>query len=276
LSKSSGKAFYFVGAGPGDAELVTVKGARLVSQADVVIYAGSLVNREILSHAREDCDIYNSASMTLEEVMEVVRKACFRGKTVVRLHSGDPSLYGAVREQMDCLEKEGIDYEIVPGVSSLGAAAATLKKEYTLPGVSQTVILTRVEGRTPVPEGEKLKELALHGATMAIFLSVQKISEVVEELSHGYAPHTPVAVVQKASWPQEKIIRGELGNIAEKVAEEGIDRSALILVGDFMGDDYQLSRLYHRSFSHGYRSAGDTPGTPGKEGGENTIDGRKQ
>lgn len=255
MDKSQKACFYFVGAGPGDPGLITVKGLRLLSEADVVIYAGSLVNKELLEEVRRDCKLYDSASMSLDEVMEAAIQAASRGKTVVRLHSGDPSVYGAIREQMDLLEKEGIHFEVVPGVSSLGAAAAALKKEYTLPGVTQTVILTRMEGRTPVPDGEKLKDLASHGATMAIFLSVQKIEEVVEELFEGYSPESPAAVVQKASWPQEKVIRAKLHQIPEKVREEGIDRSALILVGGFLGNDYELSKLYDRSFSHGYRNA---------------------
>lgn len=246
---------YFIGAGSGDPELITVKGKRIVEEADIVIYAGSLVNPEVLKWCKKDVEIYNSASMCLEEVMEVTIKGIKSGKRVARVHTGDPSIYGAIREQMDILAKENIDYEVVPGVSSFVAAAAAIKKEYTLPSVSQTVILTRKAGRTPVPEGQELSELAKHKASMAIFLSVGMIEDVVKDLVPSYGEETKVAVVQKASWPDEKIIMGQLNNIAEKVKEEGITKTALILVGDFLGDEYELSKLYDKTFSHEYRSA---------------------
>ncbi|MEW5920905.1 MAG: precorrin-4 C(11)-methyltransferase [Bacillota bacterium] len=246
---------YFVGAGPGDPELITVKGARLLREADVVVYAGSLVNPALLLNLRQDCLRCDSAKMTLAEVMAVMLPAARAGKTVVRLHSGDPSIYGAIREQLSVLEEHGVAYEIVPGVSSFTAAAASLGREYTLPGVSQTVILTRMEGRTPVPAGQEIGVLAAHGASMAIFLSVQLIEKVVDALLEGYAPDTPAAVVQRASWPQERIIRSTLADIAERVRAENIDRTALILVGDFLGDQFDLSRLYDGAFSHGFREA---------------------
>ncbi|MBZ4645482.1 MAG: precorrin-4 C(11)-methyltransferase [Clostridia bacterium] len=246
---------YFIGAGPGDPELITIKGQRLIKEADVIIYAGSLVNREVLNGAKENVEIYNSAGMTLEEVLEVMRKAEAEDKTVARVHTGDPSIYGAIREQMDALDEMGIRYEVVPGVSSFVAAAAALKKEFTLPGVSQTVILTRLEGRTEVPEGEQLRSLARHGASMAIFLSVGMIDRVVEELLEGYPPDTPVAVVQKASWPDQKIVIGTLKDIAQKVKNENITKTAQIVVGDFLGNDYELSKLYDKTFSHEFRSA---------------------
>ena len=249
------KKVYFIGAGPGDPELITMKGARLLSEADVVIYAGSLVNPAVLDSLKEDCARHDSAAMTLEDVLAVMLPAAQAGKTVVRLHSGDPSIYGAIREQLTMLEKHGITYEIVPGVSSFTAAAASLGREYTLPGVSQTVILTRMEGRTPVPAGQEISSLATHGASMAIFLSVQMIEKVVDALLEGYTKDTPVAVVQRASWPQERIIRGTLGNIAGQIKEQDITRTALILVGDFLGDDFELSLLYDGSFSHGFREA---------------------
>ncbi|WP_227766506.1 precorrin-4 C(11)-methyltransferase [Zhaonella formicivorans] len=246
---------YFIGAGPGDPELITVKGQKLIAAADVIIYAGSLVNPELFSQVRPGVEIYNSATMNLEEVMDVMLSSVRQGKVVARVHTGDPSIYGAIREQMDILEKHGVPYEVVPGVSSFLAAAASLKKEYTLPGVSQTVILTRVEGRTPVPEKERLISLAEHQATLCIFLSVHSLKEIVEDLKTAYPEDTPVAVVYKASWPEEKIIQGTLSTIAKQVEEEGISKTALVLVGRFLGDEYDLSKLYDANFSHGYRSA---------------------
>ncbi|MFZ5989663.1 MAG: precorrin-4 C(11)-methyltransferase [Bacillota bacterium] len=247
----------FVGAGPGDPELITVKGRRYIEEADVIIYAGSLVNEELLKLSKQDCMVYNSASMTLKDVVEVMRDASMSNKLAVRLHTGDPSIYGAIREQMDQLDNLGIEYEVVPGVSSFFAAAAALKKEYTLPGVTQTVILTRMEGRTGVPQKEKIEALASHGAAMVIFLSVHMMDELVERLKCGYRLDTPVAVVYKASWPQQKIVRGTLDNIAELVVKEGIKKTALVVVGDFLGNDYELSKLYDDNFSHEYRSAGE-------------------
>ncbi len=246
---------YFVGAGPGDPQLITVKGKRLLEKADVVVYAGSLVNRELLSWCREDAVIYNSAAMHLEEIIDILKEAQRYGRMAVRLHTGDPSLYGAVREQMDALDKLGIAYEVVPGVSSFLAAAASLKKEYTLPGVSQTVILTRMEGRTPVPEREEIRSLARHQATMAIFLSAGQIGKLCALLCQEYPTDTPAAVVYKASWKDEKIIRGTLENLASLAEEAGIRKTALILVGKFLGDDYELSCLYDKHFSHEYRRA---------------------
>ncbi|MCX8131187.1 MAG: precorrin-4 C(11)-methyltransferase [Clostridia bacterium] len=246
---------YFIGAGPGDPELITVKGKKLIEQADVVIYAGSLVNEEVLKDVKEGCTIYNSAEMTLEEVIGVMEQETAGNRLVARVHTGDPSIYGAVREQMDELDKRNIGYEIIPGVSSFLAAAASLRKEYTLPGVTQTVILTRMEGRTEVPGKESIEALAAHKATMAIFLSVGMIDSLVEKLKAGYGENTPVAVVYKASWPEQKIVKGILQNIAELVKKEGIRKTALVVVGDFLGDEYELSKLYDKSFTHEYRSA---------------------
>lgn len=247
----------FVGAGSGDPDLITIKGAKKLGEADVVIYAGSLVNPGVLTHAKQGAAIYNSASMTLDEVIEVMAPAAKAGKKVVRLHTGDPSIYGAIREQMDRLDALQLDYEVVPGVSSFVASAAALKKEFTLPNVSQTVIITRQAGRTPMPEGESLHELAAHGATMCIFLSIQMIEDVMRELLAGgaYTKDTPVAIVQKASWPDQKIYRGTIGTIAEIVKADGVDRTAMIMVGGFLGDDYELSRLYAPDFTHGFREA---------------------
>ncbi|HWR40038.1 MAG TPA: precorrin-4 C(11)-methyltransferase [Patescibacteria group bacterium] len=249
---------FFVGAGPGDPELITVKGQRLLGRADVIIYAGSLVNPALLGLAKQGAAIYNSASMTLPEVIQVMEEAVAAGKTVVRLHTGDPSIYGAIQEQMDALAPKGIAYTVVPGVSSFLATAAALQREYTLPEVSQTVIITRLEGRTPVPEKEKLALLASHQATMCIFLSVHMLDTVMAELKEGgYTGDTPVAVVQKASWPDQKILRGTVDTIAPILAAEGIDRTAMIVVGRFLGDDYALSRLYAPEFGHMFRQSSD-------------------
>lgn len=243
----------FIGAGPGDPELLTIKGKRLIDSADIIIYAGSLVNPKVLADAKEDVRIFNSAGMTLEEVLDVMQKGEAAGKKVVRVHTGDPAIYGAHREQMDALDRMGISYEVIPGVSSFLATAAALKKEYTLPGVSQTVILTRMEGRTPMPEGEKLLDLARHRATMVIFLSVGMLEEMCATLRQAYRPDTPAAVVYKASWEDEKIVRGTLTDLPQKVKESGIRKTALTVVGDFLGDDYELSRLYDKTFTHEFR-----------------------
>ncbi len=244
---------YFVGAGAGDPELLTIKGKKLIDSADVIIYAGSLVNPEILRDVKSDCEIYDSSGMTLEEVLQIMQHAEQNQKTTVRVHTGDPSLYGAIREQLDALDSMGISHAVIPGVSSFLAAAAALQKEYTLPDVSQTVILTRMEGRTSVPESERIEELAKHQATMVIFLSVGRIQELAEKLCTGYPKETPVAVIYKASWEDQKIIKGNLENIAEKVRQAGITKTALVTVGDFLGDAYSLSKLYDRHFTHGFR-----------------------
>lgn len=246
---------YFIGAGPGDPDLITVKGKRLVKQADIIIYAGSLVPKAVIDDHKEGAEIYNSAGMSLDEVIDVMTTGVKAGKMIARVHTGDPSIYGAHREQMDLLDKENITYEVIPGVSSFVASAAAIKKEFTLPSISQTVICTRMEGRTPVPEKEKLRSLASHQASMAIFLSVQKIEEVVEELLVHYDSATPVAVVQRASWPDQKIVMGTLEDIAVKVKEENITKTAQILVGHFLGDEYEFSKLYDPTFSHEYRKA---------------------
>ncbi|MGN0581219.1 MAG: precorrin-4 C(11)-methyltransferase [Oscillospiraceae bacterium] len=244
---------YFVGAGAGDPELLTIKGKKLIDNADVVIYAGSLVNPEVLKDVKKDCMIYDSAGMNLEEVLGVMKSAEAEGKTTVRVHTGDSSIYGAIREQIDALDELNIEHEVVPGVSSFLAAAAAMQKEYTLPDVTQTVILTRMEGRTPVPERESIEELAKHRATMILFLSVGMIDELVIKLKTSYPETTPVAVVYKASWPDQKIIYGTLSDIAAKVKEAGIRKTALVTVGDFLGNEYELSKLYDKTFSHEYR-----------------------
>lgn len=249
------KKVYFIGAGPGDPKLMTLRGKELVEMADVLIYAGSLVNKEVLQWRKETAEVHNSASMTLDEVIEVMEKGLAENKVVVRVHTGDPSIYGAIREQMDRLETMGVASEVVPGVSSFVASAAAIKKEFTLPSISQTVICTRMEGRTPVPEAESLEKLASHRASMAIFLSVQMIEKVVERLTVHYPVTTPVAVVQRATWEDQKIVMGTLETIAQQVKDENITKTAQILVGDFLGDQYELSLLYDKSFSHEYRTA---------------------
>lgn len=247
-----------VGAGPGDPELITVKGQNLLKRADVIIYAGSLVNPSLLEFAKNGCAVYNSASMTLPEVIDVIVKAVSEGKRVVRLHTGDPAIYGAIQEQMDELKRHNIEYEVVPGVSSFLATAAALKQEYTLPGVSQTVIITRNEGRTPVPSRESLRSLAAHQSTMCIFLSVHMLQQVVDELvAGGYDKTTPIAIVQKASWPEQKIVRATLETICEEIKDKDISRTAMIVVSKVLDNDYELSRLYAPEFSHGYRKGSE-------------------
>ena len=247
---------YFVGAGPGAADLITVRGQKLLQTADVIIYAGSLVNPDHLQQAKNSCKTFNSASMTLEEVIREMKAAEAEGKITVRLHTGDPSIYGAVREQMDLLDKEGIAYEAVPGVSSFCGAAAALKAEYTLPDVSQTVIITRMAGRTPVPEKEEMSLLASHRATMAIFLSAGLLEGLQQQLLEGgYREDTPAAIVYKATWPDEKVLTGTVGELAEIGQKNKITKTALVLVGDFLGNTYERSRLYDPSFSHEFREA---------------------
>ena len=246
----------FIGAGPGDPELLTIKGKKLIDSADVIIYAGSLVNPEVLSGRKEGAEVYNSALMDLDEVIDVMEKAEKDGLKCVRVHTGDPAIFGAHREQMDRLDKLGITYEVIPGVSSFLGTAAVLNKEYTLPGKSQTVILTRMEGRTPMPEREKLVDLARHHSTMIIFLSIGFLDEMTQQLMEGgYKSTTPVAVVYKATWPDQKIVRGTLADIAPKVKEAGITKTALTVVGDFLGDEYELSKLYDKHFTTEFRQA---------------------
>lgn len=247
---------YFVGAGSGAPDLITVRGARLLSEADVIVYAGSLVNPALLDYKKDGCEVYNSAKMTLEEVIAVMAPAAKAGKTVVRLHTGDPCVYGAHREQMDELDRLGLEYEVCPGVSSFCGAAAALKAEYTLPNVSQSVILTRMEGRTPVPEKEQIEAFAAHGATMVIFLSAGQLPRLSERLiAGGYAPDTPAAIVYKATWPDEKVVRTTVADLAEAGAREGITKTALITVGGFLGTEYERSKLYDPTFTTEFREA---------------------
>ena len=246
---------WFIGAGPGDPELITVKGRRLLNEADVVVYAGSLVNPELLRGIR--AEIHDSASMNLEEIVAVMEAGVRQGRMVVRLHTGDTSFYSAISEQIERLRQLDIAYEVVPGVSSALAGAAAMRQELTIPEISQTVIFTRREGRTPVPEAERLESLARHGATMVIFLSVGMIEAVRDELLKGYRPETPFVVIEKASWPEQKIVRGELKDIGAAVKEAGIKKTALIYVGESLrASEAALgkeSKLYHRDFTHEYR-----------------------
>ena len=247
---------HFIGAGPGAADLITVRGARLLGEADVIIYAGSLVNPALLDYKKEGCIVYDSASMTLEAVIDVMKDAEAKGWNTVRLHTGDPSLYGAIREQMDLLDELGLSYDVTPGVSSFSGAAAALEAEYTLPDVSQSVIITRMAGRTPVPEGEKLSKLAGHGCTMVLFLSTGLLEEVEQELMEGgYAPDTPAAIVYKATWPEQAVYRCTVSTLAATAREHNVTKTALITVGGFLGDQYDRSKLYDPAFTHGYREA---------------------
>ena len=247
---------HFVGAGSGAADLITVRGKNLLEQADVIIYAGSLVNPALLDCAKEKCAIYNSAAMTLEEVLYVMRKAEAEGKTTVRLHTGDPCLYGAIREQMDRLDEWQIPYDYTPGVSSFCGAAAALRAEYTLPGVSQTVIITRMAGRTPVPDSESIRALAAHDATMVIFLSTGLLEGLEQELqAGGLSPDTPAAIVYKATWPDEKVLRCTVATLHATAQSGNVTKTALIVVGRVLGSDYELSRLYAADFSTAFREA---------------------
>ena len=246
----------FIGGGPGDPELLTLKAYNIIKKADVIIYAGSLVNRDVLNSARENCLIRNSASMNLDEILDLMESSVANGKLVARVHTGDPAIYGAIGEQIEGLKSRNIDFDIIPGVSSFFAAAAALETELTLPEVSQTVIITRPEGRTPKPSKEAISKLAEHQATMCIFLGVHMIEDVVKDLLTHYPSETPVAVVQKASWPDEKIVRGTLDNIASKVAESDIKKTAMIVVGDVLEtENVTPSKLYDKKFAHEYRKS---------------------
>lgn len=246
----------FVGAGSGAADLITVRGQKLLMEADVIVYAGSLVNPQLLEVKKESCEVYNSAYMTLEEVLDVMVKGEQSGKKVIRLHTGDPCLYGAIKEQMDALDHAGILYDICPGVSSFCGAAAALHAEYTLPNVSQSVVITRMEGRTPVPEKEQIQSFARHGATMVIFLSTGLLNELQKELiKGGYQADTPAAIVYKATWPDEKVCRCTVSKLADTAREEGIKKTALIVVGNVLNCAYNRSELYNPAFTTEFRQA---------------------
>lgn len=246
----------FVGAGPGAPDLLTLRGAELLARADCVIYAGSLVNPALLGLTKPGCALFNSAEMTLEQVIAQMEAQEALHHETVRLHTGDPSLYGAIREQMDALDARGIPYDVAPGVSSLSGAAAALQVEYTIPGVNQTVIVTRMAGRTPVPAGQDIASLAAHGAAMVIFLSAGMLAALQAELLRGaYTEETPAALVYKATWPEERLLRCRLGDLAAVGREAGVRRTALVLVGDFLRQAGERSRLYDPAFSTGYREA---------------------
>ena len=251
---------YFVGAGTGAVDLITVRGRHLLEQADVIIYAGSLVNPELLQYANKDCEIHDSAKMTLEEVLIVMQKAEAEGKITVRLHTGEPSIYGAVREQMDELDRLGISYESCPGVSACFGAAASLNLEYTLPGISQSLIITRMEGRTKVPEKESIESFAAHQASMAIYLSTGMLKELSERLvAGGYRKETPAALVYKATWPEEEAYICTIETLYDTAKEHGITKTALVLVGDVIThQNYKKSRLYAADFSTEFRQAKET------------------
>lgn len=245
---------HFVGAGSGAADLITIRGKKLIEEADIIIYAGSLVNPELLKYASTDCIIYNSAEMNLDEIINVIVEAERDTKTTVRLHTGDPSIYGAIREQMNRLDELGIAYDICPGVSSMCGAAAALKAEYTVPDVSQSVIITRMAGRTPVPAGEDIEALAAHGATMVIFLSAGMTKELSERLiKGGYSSDTPAAIIYKATWPDELVLRCTVGTLYETAAKHGITKTSLITVGYFLGEGGMPSKLYDESFETEFR-----------------------
>ncbi|MBR2699661.1 MAG: precorrin-4 C(11)-methyltransferase [Clostridia bacterium] len=247
---------HFVGAGSGAVDLITVRGARLLQEADVIIYAGSLVNPELLSYAKADCEIHDSAKMTLEQVIDAIKSAEAAGKTTVRLHTGDSSIYGAVREQFDELEKLGIEYDVCPGVSAFCGAAAALRAEYTLPDVSQSVIITRGAGRTPVPERESIKSFAQHRATMVLFLTTSLADNAQRQLIEGgYPADTPAAIVYKATWPDQRIFRCTVGTLGETVRNNGLTKTSLIVVGGFLGDNYDRSKLYDPGFTTEFRQA---------------------
>jgi precorrin-4/cobalt-precorrin-4 C11-methyltransferase len=250
---------YFVGAGSGAPDLITVRGASLLGKADVIIYAGSLVNPALLENAKSGCEIHDSARLTLEQVIAIIREAEKDRKMTVRLHTGDPSLYGAVREQMDVLDELGIAYESVPGVSSFCGAAAVLNAEYTLPGVSQSVVITRMAGRTPVPDRESIRSFAAHGCSMVVFLSSGLTEGLQSELLlGGYREDTPVAIVYKATWPDERKLRCTVGTLHQTMTDNGISSTALILVGGFLGDDYERSKLYNPGFTTAFRKGTDS------------------
>ena len=254
---------WFVGAGPGDPELITVKGRRLVQEADRIVYAGSLVPEVLLQDRKAEARTFNSASLTLAETHQLLREGYLAGERVVRLHTGDPSLYGAIQEQMQLLDQEDIPYAVVPGVSVAFAAAAALRQELTLPEVSQTVILTRLAGRTPVPELEQLNTLAAHRATLVIYLSVQQMEKVVAQVEPSYGPDTPVIVAYRVGWPDQEFLHGTLADIVAKVEAAGIRSQAIIMVGEVFGargkDDLKKSKLYDEAFEHGFRKAGNSP-----------------
>jgi len=245
---------YFVGCGPGDPELITIKAKKLMQNADIVVYSGSLIPQEIIKLCKK-AKLHDAAKLVREEIFDILKTGAKKGKLVIRLHDGDPSIYGAIREQTDNLKKEGIEFEIIPGITSFLASAAALGSELTLPGVTQTIIITRAESRTRVPKQERITELARHKATMIFYLSIHLLSDIVKQvLEGGYPKHTPIAVVYRASWKDQKIITGTLNDIAKKIRDQKITRTAVIIIGDVVNPkSYEYSRLYDKTFSHGFR-----------------------
>ena len=267
----------FVGAGPGAEDLITVRGQRLLKEADIVIYAGSLVNPGLLKLCKEKCEIYNSAKMTLEEVLEAMVKGYGDGKEIVRLHTGDPCLYGAIREQMDELKKLEIPYEDCPGVSSFCGAAAALEAEYTLPGISQSVVITRMAGRTPVPEKESVRSFAAHQATMVLFLSTGLLKELSAELIEGgYNEDTPAAIVYKATWPEQKVLRCTVGTLEQTAREADVTKTALIVVGEVLDGTYERSKLYDPTFTTEFRQASCSKKDSGQTGEDQSTEMRQE
>ena len=249
---------YFVGSGPGDPELITIKAKKLIEQADIIVYSGSLLNPKILEYTKKDAQLYDAALLDREKIYSILRDSTKQGKLAIRFHDGDPALFSTIREQIDKLEKDGLRCIVVPGITAILGAAAAMNLELTLPGNTQTLIITRAEFRTPVPEREKISELAKHGATMVFYLSVHLISDIVEEILKGgiYNKETPAAVVYRATWKDQKIIKGTLGNIVNKTKESKIIKTALIIVGDVLAPtNYQFSKVYDAGFTHGYRMA---------------------
>jgi precorrin-4/cobalt-precorrin-4 C11-methyltransferase len=249
---------YFVGSGPGDPDLITIKAKKLVEQADIIVYSGSLLNPKILEYAKKDAQFYDAALLDREKIYRILRDSTTEGKLAIRFHDGDPGLFSTIREQIDKLEKDGLQCSVVPGITAILGAAATMNLELTLPGNTQTLIITRAELRTPVPDREKISELAKHGATMVFYLSVHLISNIVEEILKGgiYTKETPAAVVYRATWEDQKIIKGTLGNIVNKTKESKIIKTALIIVGDVLAPtSYEFSKVYDAGFTHGYRRA---------------------
>ena len=246
---------HFIGACAGDPKLLTIKGKRIIDSSDVIIYTGSLVNKDLFNDIKKSAELINSAYLNLDEVLKIIFESNENGLSIARVHTGDPSMYGAIREQMVALDMAGIEYEVIPGVSSVFAGAAALKREFTLPGITQTLILTRMSGRTPVPESESIENLAKIQASMAIFLSIASIDELTKKLMTSYSEDTPAAVVYKASWEDQKIIISTLKNIAKEVKEADINKTALVYVGRFLADEFELSKLYDKNFSHEFREA---------------------
>jgi precorrin-4/cobalt-precorrin-4 C11-methyltransferase len=268
---------HFVGAGPGAPDLITIRGQKLLAKADVIIYAGSLVNPALLEVKKPECAVYNSAHMTLEEVLDVMKKAEQSGKTTVRLHTGDPSLYGAIREQMDALKKMNIAYDICPGVSAFCSTASALELEYTLPGVSQTVIISRTAGRTPVPEKESVRSFAAHQATMVLFLSTGLLKELSAELIEGgYSEDTPAAIVYKATWPEQKVLRCTVGTLEQTAREADVTKTALIVVGEVLDGTYERSKLYDPTFTTEFRQASCSKKELGQTGENQSTEMRQE